>query len=57
MREEEQELHEQKEFNRTALDPEEQNAGDRGLHMKSGSELEQEKKLVESMDQPDSFEY
>ncbi|MFD1774302.1 hypothetical protein [Paenibacillus rhizophilus] len=57
MSEEEQELHEQREFNRTSLNREEQDAGDRGVEIKSDSELEQERKLVESMDQPDSFEY
>ncbi|WP_155986966.1 hypothetical protein [Paenibacillus durus] len=57
MTEEQQEFNEQREMNRTALDKEEQAAGDRGLDMKSDGELEQKKKLVDAMDQPDSFEY
>ncbi|WP_156130464.1 hypothetical protein [Paenibacillus durus] len=57
MTEEKQEFNEQKEMNRTALDKEEQAARDRGLDMESDGELEQKKKIVDSMDQLDSFEY
>ncbi|MDT3424859.1 hypothetical protein J2Z22_000371 [Paenibacillus forsythiae] len=57
MREEEHERNDQDELNRSSLSNEEEAAEDQGLELKSGNELERDKKLVESMDQPDSFEY
>lgn len=54
---EEQELNQQREMNQTSLNEEEQAAGDKGVEVKSAGELEQKRKLVDSMDQPDSFEY